>query len=346
MSYKDKVSNFQSREYKGLNIGLPRFNKYLNNLNKGLIYLIGGRLGSGKSTLAMYMIIRAYLNNLQSEHKADLQFIYYSYELSTDVIEAKLASCFFYIVSGFKIRINATKFLGFGEHKLSDVELKLIEPYYGYFDKFLSCIKLMDNENPTGIWKYLKTMGEKCYDNHKVNPDDFYSKTIYTVKPEYANCHIIVISDHEGIQKKERGFTTYQNMEKMSNYRVELKNNYNFFTFIPIQQLNKGIVSTDRQKLKGDIIRPQEDDFRDCEITLQDADVVMACFNPISVDLSSYLGYNLKKLNNRFRSIHLIKNRFGEAQVDLGCLFLGEVGFWAELPIDITEEYYKKVQGI
>ncbi len=346
MDYKEKVKSLQDRDFKGLDIGLPRFNEYLNNLNKGLTYLIGGRTGSGKSTLVMFIMVRAYLNNLKTDNPIRLQFVYYSYELSIDVIEAKLISCFLYIISGYSISISATQILKFGNHSLSDEEKALIEPYYEQINSFLSCVKLMDNDNPTGVYKFLKTKATHCYNKHKLDPNNEYSKTIYTIKPEFENVHVVVVSDHEAIQRKERGFSTYENMVKMSDYRVELKNDYNFFTFIPIQQLNKNIVSTDRQKLKGEIIRPQEDDFRDCEQTLHDADVVLACFNPLSVDLGTYLGYNMKKLNTKFRSIHLIKNRFGEAQVDLGCLFLGKTGYWQELPIELTDDDYIKIQKL
>lgn len=339
MSYISEIEYLQAQEFTGLDIGLPRFNKYLNSINKGLIYLIGGRLGSGKSTLAMYIVVMSYLNNTSSV----LKFIYYSYELSPKVIKAKLISLLLFVLSNGAVRIKATKILKFGGDFLTGEEKKSIDVYKDEIDKFLMCIKIMERDNPTGVYKYLKSIGSHCYTSHKEDESNQYSKIIYTIKPEYKTHHYIVISDHEGIQPRERGFNIYENMSKMSEYRVHLRNDYDFFTFIPLQQLNKGITDVDRQKLKGDIIRPQEQDFRDCEVTLQDSDVVLACFNPVKLDIVKYLDYNIGRINNKFRSIHLIKNRYGVSDIDLGCLFLGDVGYWRELPETMEEKEYKQI---
>lgn len=55
-------------------------------------------------------------------------------------------------------------------------------------------------------------------------------------------------------------------------------------------------------------------------------------FNPFREKLASYKGYNIKELEGNFRVLSVLKNRYGEADVEVGCAFYGKTGLFKELP--------------
>lgn len=115
-----------------------------------------------------------------------------------------------------------------------------------------------------------------------------------------------------------------------------------------MSQFNRSISNPSRIK-NGDV-EPQLEDFADSSSTQNDADVVMALFDPIRYKVEDPSGYNLDKLKDEygakyFRSLRVIKNSYGEDDIRIGLAFLGELGIFAELPRkkDITESDYESV---
>ena len=45
-----------------------------------------------------------------------------------------------------------------------------------------------------------------------------------------------------------------------------------------------------------------------------------------------YRGYDIKTLEDNFRSITVLKDREGASDVEVGCNFFGRIGVWHELP--------------
>jgi replicative DNA helicase len=85
-----------------------------------------------------------------------------------------------------------------------------------------------------------------------------------------------------------------------------------------------------------DMVEPKLSDFKDSGNTQQDANVIMTLFSPHRHELENFRGYNIKKLRDRFRSVNILKNRDGAADVRVGLKFIGEVGLFSELP-KVTE---------
>jgi hypothetical protein len=90
--------------------------------------------------------------------------------------------------------------------------------------------------------------------------------------------------------------------------------------------------------------------FADSSATQNDADVVLALFDPMRYKVEDPSGYQLDKLKDEYgakyyRSVRLIKNSFGEDDVRIGLGFLGQIGMFKELPRrkDMTESDYESV---
>ena len=90
--------------------------------------------------------------------------------------------------------------------------------------------------------------------------------------------------------------------------------------------------------------------FAESSQTQNDADVVLALFDPMRYKVTDPSGYDLNKLKDDFgakyfRSLRLIKNSYGSDDVRIGLAFLGDIGMFKELPKkkDITDNDYQRV---
>jgi hypothetical protein len=103
-------------------------------------------------------------------------------------------------------------------------------------------------------------------------------------------------------------------------------------------------------RIKNGDVEPQLEDFAESSSTQNDADVVLALFDPMRYKVSDPSGYDLDKLKDAFgakyfRSLRLIKNSYGEDDVRIGLGFLGQIGMFKELPrrSDMTDSDYDAV---
>ena len=130
----------------------------------------------------------------------------------------------------------------------------------------------------------------------------------------------------------------------------ELRYARDFFGYSPVvvSQFNRDISNPIRIK-NGDV-EPQLEDFKESSQTQDDADVILALFDPMRYKVADPSGYDLNKLKDEFgakyfRSVRLIKNSYGEDDIRIGLGFLGQVGMFKELPKrkDITDSDYQSV---
>jgi hypothetical protein len=103
-------------------------------------------------------------------------------------------------------------------------------------------------------------------------------------------------------------------------------------------------------RIKNGDVEPQLEDFADSSSTQNDADVVLALFDPMRYKVADPSGYDLMKLKDEygakyFRSLRLIKNSYGEDDVRIGLGFLGQIGMFKELPKkkNMTDADYQAV---
>ena len=103
---------------------------------------------------------------------------------------------------------------------------------------------------------------------------------------------------------EERGFNTKQNIDKMSQYLVQLRNNYGA-TPIVIQQMAFDSENDDRHK--SGRLTPTLKDFGDSKYTTRDANVIMALFSPYRYNLDRFQGYNVSALGNSYRNLEILE---------------------------------------
>ena len=328
---------------RGIPMGFDRLTRYVG-IRKGMYYLIGGNTGSGKTSF----IDDAFVLNpvdwaLSKEGLASgikVKVWYRSMERSRTYKMAKWVSRKIFLDQGIIIPVG--KLLGWTE-KMTKDEHDLFLHYRDYVEQLSEIVTIIDGpENPVGIAKELKTY---ALENGEIQQLDKWNKIYVPNDPSQIT---LVVVDHIGLLKLTSAQPTKkQAIDKMSD---ELRYARDFYGYSPVvvSQFNRDISNPSRIK-NGDV-EPQLEDFADSSATQNDADVVMALFDPMRYKVADPSGYDLDKLKDQygakyFRSLRLIKNSYGEDDVRIGLGFLGQIGMFKELPRkkDITDSDYESI---
>lgn len=326
----------------GIPMGFNRLNRYIG-IRKSMYFLVGGLTGSGKTSFiddAFVLNPYDWFISNQNTNGIKLKIVYRSMERSRTYKMAKWVSRRIFLDYGIIISIN--KLLGWTD-KMTKDEHDLFLLQRDYVEQMSDVITIIDGpENPVGIAKDLKNY---ALENGKIEQLDEYNK-IYV--PDDPNTVTIVVIDHIGLLKTTKDLSTKkQVIDKMSD---ELRYARDFYGYTPVvvSQFNRDISNPIRIK-NGDV-EPQLDDFKDSSTTQEDADVVLALFDPMRYKVDDPSGYKLEKLKDEygakyFRSLRIIKNSYGEDDIRIGLGFLGQVGMFKELPRmkDMTESDYESV---
>jgi hypothetical protein len=238
--------------------------------------------------------------------------------------------------------IPVPKLLGWTS-KMTKDEHDLFLKYEDYINKMKDVITIIDGpENPVGIAKHLKEVAQS---QGKIIEDTEFSRHY---EPDDDTAITLVIIDHIGLLKTTKDHPTKKAaIDKMSD---ELRYARDLYGFSPVvvSQFNRDISNPIRIK-NGDV-EPQLEDFADSSATQNDADVVLALFDPMRYKVDDPSGYKLDKLKDEFgakyfRSLRLIKNSYGEDDVRIGLGFLGQIGMFKELPRlkDMSDYDYQAV---
>lgn len=327
----------------GIPMGFNRLTRYVG-IRKSMYYLIGGLTGSGKTSF----IDDAFVLNpvdwaLSKEGKASgikVKVWYRSMERSRTYKLAKWTSRKIFLDQGIIIPVN--KLLGWTDRMTKD-EHDLFLCYEDYMNELTEIVTIIDGpENPIGIATELK---KYALNRGKIIQQDKYNK-LYI--PDDKKEITMVVLDHIGLLKTTKeNPTKKQSIDKMSD---ELRYARDFYGYSPVvvSQFNRSISNPTRIK-NGDV-EPQLEDFADSSSTQNDADVVMALFDPMRYNVEDASGYDLNKLKDEygakyFRSLRVIKNSYGEDDIRVGLGFLGQLGLFKELPKkkDITDADYNAI---
>ena len=314
----------------GIPMGFNRLNKYIG-IRKSIYTLVGGLTGSGKTSFVDdAYVLNPYDWYMSPEGQASgikLRIIYRSMERNRVYKFAKWVSRRIFLDTG--IIITVPKLLGWTD-KMTHDEHDVFLGYQDYIEHMNDVIEIVDGpENAVGIAKHLK---ERALQSGTIEVLDEYNKIYY---PDDENLITLVIIDHAGLLKTTKDQPTKKSaIDKMSD---ELRYARDFYGFSPVvvSQFNRDIANPIRIK-NGDV-EPQLEDFKESSTTQEDADVVLALFDPMRYKVDDPSGYELDKLRDEYgakyyRSLRLIKNSYGEDDIRIGLGFLGQIGMFKELP--------------
>lgn len=352
MISKEQVQEQILRGKEGLNKGIPhghtKLGDYLPNIQQSTYYLVGGELSTGKSAFAndtfVYNPLDWYLENKDS---TDIKLLipYYSFEIPKKDMTIKYLARRIYKKHGILLDVNYI--LSRGKYKVSQEHYDLVIRELPILEQIDDILLVQDlPKNPTGIWNdLLKIANDNGEGIEKTDNGNYQFIHNVDYKPKNPNLYVLPVVDHIGLTKKEREFNKKEVIDKLSEYMIILRNKCAFSPVL-VQQLNRSLSSSDRFKIGR--VEPQLSDFKESGNTQEDANVVLALFSPRRYEISPFKDYNIIKLRDRYRNLTILKNRDGEADINIGMRFLGEIGSFEELPkgSEMTEYDYTSIQSI
>ncbi len=304
----------------GFSLGLPKLESIIDGVNRNTYYLIMSPSGIGKTSSALFSFI--YKPISENIDNPNFKVTYFSLEISAELLFAKLLSLHIFYTYG--IELSTKELLSRKkDFTLNDEYYKMVEESMEWLKKVEKIITVFDKGlNADTLYKVLLK---------ELNASGEFTETegrkIYTPKNENLT-HLVVI-DHLSLCRPSKGRTLKEEMDLISSYLVTLRNMCKISPLV-IMQVNRNSTSMDRRKENMNNITLS--DSKDSGSPIQDSEVVLALFSPHREKLASYRGYDIKQLESRFRVITVLKNRYGESDIEIGCAFYGKVGIFAELP--------------
>ena len=148
-----------------------------------------------------------------------------------------------------------------------------------------------------------------------------------------------IIVDHVGLLRPSNGRTKKGEIDTTVSYLVTLRNMCDISPTL-IQQINREQSNIERFKAGRTGI--QLSDLKETGDTTDAAEVVVALYGPNRDKLSTYRGYDVKKLGDHIRIFQILKTRFGEADKEIALNYHGNINMWSELPLPSDIFDYEK----
>lgn len=304
----------------GIPMGLPKLESVIDGVCQETYTLIISNSGAGKTSLALYAYVyRPLMAHLDDD---DFKILYFSLEMNETSLFVKLLSI--YIFETYGIQLSFKKILSReSNYILSDEHYELIKTCKSWIDKISSKLEIYDKQiNANSVYAILnKRLGEIGTFTETEN------RMIYI--PNNHNLIYNVVIDHIGLLRPQQGHSLKQEIDLLSSYLVTLREKCKISPVV-IQQANREQGNIERFKAGKSAFNIN--DSKDSGNTVQDCNIMLALYNPFRDALRTYKNYDIGQLGSVFRSILVLKNRFGDCDVEIGTTFYGWINYFKELP--------------
>jgi hypothetical protein len=288
---------------------------------------LGGGTGTGKSSAVLdAYVINPIEHMLANDQPLKLKVKYYNLEMATMPLMAKLMARRVFEQSEGKYLLSVNKIFGRGNYRLSAEEDRLLGEAQDYFDMLTQYVEFVDGSvSPLFVYKDLLKLANEIGTITKQQNGhwDFVQHD--------PNLIVVVVIDHVGLitPNKDHGGNKKKAIDDLSEMLIKFRNRCGFSPVV-VSQFNRSIESMDRKSNSHP--DPQLSDFKDSGNPAQDADTVVALFNPIRHRLPNHNGYDMNTYGSFYRGLSVLKNRDGIDNVDIAMGFIGAVGKLKELP--------------
>lgn len=321
-----EIENGRAGKNLGLKTGLPKLDWYTGGFQKGVYKLIFGQSGSGKSSYVIYADLYRILRDYPDK---DIMHVYFSLEMSSKVLLAKLLNL--YIFDTYGIEISYMTLLSIRE-KLPDKYYKYIQDSKAWLNSIISKLIIFDKQlNANTFYGSMKQLLKEWGTFDELENG---RRLVYT--PNNPDRIVNVIIDHAGLLTPTDGRNKKQEIDQASQYCVWFREKCGISIDF-IMQENRNASDIDRRKM--DLSEPTLDDVKDSGNAGNDCNICIAVYNPIKYQRGSYRGYSVIDKNNpegalgsAMRGLILLKHRFGVANKVFCVGFQGSLGRFEELP--------------
>ena len=133
--------------------------------------------------------------------------------------------------------------------------------------------------------------------------DDHYTPN----NPEQT---VLAVIDHAGLLIPINGRTKKGEIDECANKLVVVRNKTDLSVLF-IMQSNRSVANMERKKNEA-FMEPMVEDIKETGTPSEASELILAVYNPQVDKRSSYRGYQVKEMGYRFRSIIVLKSRYGD----------------------------------
>jgi len=337
------------------NPGIPflyssKMNAYLNSIEQGKMYVIGGRESGGKrSFVDLHFVLGAYMAwyTIPEDIRPPLKILYFNMDKSIQTKMQKWLCTYLFLAYGEFIDINT---LSQGKSRMYELNpdiMNKIEASQAFFDYMIDSgvLRIFDGAiNPTGLFsKSVEVILESGY------VDKEHGKKTFHHYPGMDRQITLIVVDNvdklSGESKAGEYLNTSQVHDVAAKYFSELKSVYKATPIVIVPTFKISGIS-----LKKDMIP----DFREFGQYYRPSDVAINCFNPgqyLATEKEWY-GYdyrafrsNLDKIS-RLRTVHVLRNVSGVDNLTIPYTMYPENGIFEECPYPGSIEYASYIDGL
>jgi len=319
-SLKQKIDRGREGKNQGLSIGLEKLESVIDGVTQSTYTLIYSGTGCGKTTLALFSYIYYPLKYHLEDglYRASI----FSLEMDADILYAKLMLLYLYDTYG--IDMSVKELLSRKKNFILTDELyDIVKKGFEWLDKVEKVVTIYDgNCNANFVYKCIMEEVKSRGTFKEVGKRKIYI-------PDNPDLIHVVMIDHMSLLRPSEGRTVKGEIDETSSYLVTLRNKCGISPLV-IMQINRDASSMDRRK--ANLNNLTLNDIKDSGNPAQDCEVALSLFNPHREELATYHKWNIKELEDRFRSITVRKTRYDESEKEIGCFFWGHNGYFKEIP--------------
>lgn len=338
-----RIEENSNKKYNCIPWGLERFEEVLPGIMQRKYYIVTASTGVSKTQFTdeffMYRPIEFVLN---TETDIKVKIFYYSLEVDKEskIIQGIARKLY----RDYKMIVPFNRILSMNKSRVSQEEFELIKQTKEYFEKLEDFVYIYDEHiNPYGIYKrlhdYAETHGKivKKKINKKVvtasGKVETHEEEVFDYYvPNNPNEYVIIVVDHISLLSPELGLSIKGTIEKHSNNMITLRNKFGYTAVVVQQQM---AAQEELEFHKGRTIEskliPSLLGLAESKLTGRDADVVLGLFSPSRHEITDFRGYNIGKLQDNYRSLHVLKYRSGSPNGVSSLYFNGAVNQFQEL---------------
>lgn len=351
----------------------PKLRTVIPGIIKGTNWIVTANTGVGKTQFTKYNFVYQPIKWIKEHPESGLSYkvLYFALEESKEEFMLSMISNRLYDKYG--IDKSVLDLQSMFEKPLEDSVMKKIEECQEYFEDLDQYIEIIDSiSNPTGIYKYVRqyslTKGvHYFYDfiNDKEKKNLYKATTVEEYKelsdtnglayshyePNNPDEYVAVIVDHFSLLQEEKGAETlHKSMSRMSaDYGRKMITKHFKYIFINVQQQAADGEKAEFTKMGEKIeekFKPTLANLADNKLTARDCHVVLGLFAPVRYNIKNYEGYDIRQLEDKFRSLVVLKNRIGAGYIEDALYFNGKTNDFRELPKsnEMTTEIYNKIK--
>jgi len=328
--------------------GLPRFEESSPGIEQGKYYQVTAQSKAGKTQLTDWLFVFNTIKQIVDDNlDIRLKIFYFSLELSK---EEKMLACFaniLYIKEG--LRIAPTDLKSTHAKKVLSFEvLEIISKYQKYFDKIEEIVEFVDDiRHATGIYdlvrKYALANGTIYYRDIIIKGEVTQVEDRY--EPNDPDEYVMILIDHMGLIQPQKlngiQLSLHESISLLSSdYLIKLRNRFNYTPVVVIQQ---AIAGENIEHKKAGALRPSVANLGDNKLIARDCNMMIGIFSPFKHEIPEYMGYDIKRFEDKIRFMEIIISRDGGAGTVCPLYFDGATNYFKELPLPSDKEAIQKV---